>query len=946
MKVSNLNKPWVKYVELGQLDAAYDCFYAGDTFYRCTRKLPLRFIISKIGYSIIRRRLKSSSISFDDTEVDLSREFVLFWKEPNLVGRYLFTAIFKSVYFNKIIPIRALAWFAHWLCFQGEIFKAAKIFRFIHSQVIQRNEGKRLHGEVLSLLACYTFSRGNFGWGKDYYEKAHLTLSANNDPFFVIFNIGTWSRVPFYFADIGYMDEILSLYDEVNPFESDERYGLRVLIYCAYLKFLNGDIGEGKVFLQSARRCFERSGSHLDRSVFLLTETLIAILHNDLLGTRQLISEARVELSKFGKYKYYELLIDVFDSYVNGDVKRYNALITKNKGYKNVDAIIQSLSKHKGRVLGLNIDEADNWYKDFFENSLLSFSDIEEMTPENLESVVKSIAHSKKVDFTIQPGNELVPYLNIEKISGYNLYEFSLFFNNKNYIIKTSSPFQKWRNPKVTEAIESSLRTLQQLCWNTKLLKESSERKQTIELGRLARTTAHDLRSPLESLNITIKSLEIESEKERVAVLSSLGRIGDIANNLISITKNPDNKINNKLNDYLVNGLIDSVISAKRIEYINLKNIEISTSFDDSSYSAFTRLNENDFKSVLSNIINNSVEAIGSKKGNVEVRTRVEKEVLSIEITDNGKGAGKSVIERVFDEDFSVGKDNGSGIGLFNAKRVIEAIGGNIAIESQERIGTTVTIKLKLVDIPSWFPQKITLSGYEQVVVLDDDPSIHQVWNSKIDKLIKIINIHSARDFEEHINELKKRKTLFLIDSELYGEEKNGQQLIRDYHLEKSSILVTGKFEDEVILSQVKNMKIKLLPKTLLHQIPIEFDKKKNVIIVEDDDILRNIFTEKLKERFDTVTFREFSSPEMLLNKNNLLRDDTIVISDFKFMDNQMTGLDLFEKLKKENASVTHCLISGYEREDLIDERTSELIDAFLPKELSQIENYLYERLN
>jgi two-component system NtrC family sensor kinase len=99
---------------------------------------------------------------------------------------------------------------------------------------------------------------------------------------------------------------------------------------------------------------------------------------------------------------------------------------------------------------------------------------------------------------------------------------------------------------------------------------------------------------------------------------------------------------------------------------------------------------------VFLNIMNNAIDAIG-KDGEITINTRnlAKNNELSIEISDNGPGMSKEVLQKIFDPFFTtkeVGK--GTGLGLSITYSIVEKLGGRIMVASEEGKGTTFTIYL------------------------------------------------------------------------------------------------------------------------------------------------------------------------------------------------------------------------------------------------------------
>jgi len=93
----------------------------------------------------------------------------------------------------------------------------------------------------------------------------------------------------------------------------------------------------------------------------------------------------------------------------------------------------------------------------------------------------------------------------------------------------------------------------------------------------------------------------------------------------------------------------------------------------------------------LSNLLRNAFEATVSGTISVEA-TKARKKVI-IRISDTGKGIPQDELGRIFDPFFTT-KDKGMGIGLYLARRIVEAHDGRIEARSETGRGTTFTIQL------------------------------------------------------------------------------------------------------------------------------------------------------------------------------------------------------------------------------------------------------------
>jgi hypothetical protein len=163
---------------------------------------------------------------------------------------------------------------------------------------------------------------------------------------------------------------------------------------------------------------------------------------------------------------------------------------------------------------------------------------------------------------------------------------------------------------------------------------------------------------------------------------------------------------------------------------------------------------------------------------------------------------------------------------LFHAKKTLAAWGGNISLQSSEGHGTTTTLELPLAKAPSWFLPEINLNEINQVIVLDDDPSISGVWRMRLPSH-EILSFTDPETFSEWLTKNKKsledenRRTLFLIDNRLGEGLPSGMDIIELHGIAEDSILVTSDATQESIRKRVIFLGTKLLWKMEVGTIPV-----------------------------------------------------------------------------------------------------------------------------
>ncbi len=98
-------------------------------------------------------------------------------------------------------------------------------------------------------------------------------------------------------------------------------------------------------------------------------------------------------------------------------------------------------------------------------------------------------------------------------------------------------------------------------------------------------------------------------------------------------------------------------------------------------------------KQVLTNLLINSIEAIGERRGEIRLNLEEKGDRLLVEVADNGIGMDAEEVAQIFNLEYST-KDSGTGLGLFIVKRIVELHGGTIEIKSEKERATTVILDL------------------------------------------------------------------------------------------------------------------------------------------------------------------------------------------------------------------------------------------------------------
>jgi PAS domain S-box-containing protein len=221
-------------------------------------------------------------------------------------------------------------------------------------------------------------------------------------------------------------------------------------------------------------------------------------------------------------------------------------------------------------------------------------------------------------------------------------------------------------------------------------------RKINFELDSFVYHASHDLKAPLCSLEGLLKLIDRETDEDirKKCVeegLKSIKRLDGFISDLTDLSRN--NRMVVVPSDIKFKKIIKRTLT--NLQYLkNADKVKVSVEIDKKAlfYSDKQRM-----RIIFMNLISNAIKYQREDNANpsIAISIKVTEEFSTIEFRDNGIGIEEKYKSKVFDMFFrGTILATGSGLGLYIAREIIVKLGGKINLQSEENIGTTISIQI------------------------------------------------------------------------------------------------------------------------------------------------------------------------------------------------------------------------------------------------------------
>jgi signal transduction histidine kinase len=210
----------------------------------------------------------------------------------------------------------------------------------------------------------------------------------------------------------------------------------------------------------------------------------------------------------------------------------------------------------------------------------------------------------------------------------------------------------------------------------------------------------HELRTPLASLNaashLLLREQVSEEQKELIVhtIQNETNRLNRMTSKFLDLSRLESGRVQFQIEAFDLKELIEECADIA-ISDIKKKNQDLKIDITDDL--PHLKADRDKIKQVILNLLNNATKYAGDGD-TIKVETQQDGGEIILRIIDNGPGIPPDYLPHIFEKFYRVPQTSkitqGTGLGLSICKRIIEAHGGRIAIQSSAGGGTTVSVRL------------------------------------------------------------------------------------------------------------------------------------------------------------------------------------------------------------------------------------------------------------
>ncbi|NOQ52084.1 MAG: response regulator [Desulfuromonadaceae bacterium] len=224
--------------------------------------------------------------------------------------------------------------------------------------------------------------------------------------------------------------------------------------------------------------------------------------------------------------------------------------------------------------------------------------------------------------------------------------------------------------------------------------KEIIQAEKLATLGHISAGMAHEIRNPLNSINLfaeilqSVPELDEENRGYVKKITQEVERIDHILMQMLAASK----RNGKKQNRVDLTDIITTVLANYKVK-ISAQNIKVNCRLD--AQSPMVEGDPLEIEQIFTNLIGNALYEMPTG-GCLGISMESNAESIKVSVSDTGQGIPQENMARIFDPFFTT-KEKGTGFGLSVVLRIVKSCGGKIRVDSSQGEGATFRMELPLL---------------------------------------------------------------------------------------------------------------------------------------------------------------------------------------------------------------------------------------------------------